>query len=283
MFPKRKGKNMKKRKGTKYTAFLFFLACAILVVLAAVFAPVLCAGKSPVEAELADALLAPDSRHWFGTDQLGRDMFARVIYGARTTLCAALAVVAIIFAAGTLAGILAGYFGGVTDAVIMRFSDIMVSFPGMVLAIAVAGISGAGVKNAVLAVSFVSWTKYARLARGLAAKIRHSDYVQAAVVAGSRKRHILFRYMLPAVLPTLVVTAATDIGSMILELAGLSFLGFGAQPPEPEWGLMLNEGRPLLQTASWLMVFPGLAIFLVVLVFNFLGDSLRDVLDVRKE
>ena len=273
---------MKRFKGTKYAVFLTFAVCAILIILAAVFAPVLCAGKSPVDAELADALLPPDSRHWFGTDQLGRDVFARVIYGARTTLSAALAVVAIIFVLGTLLGILAGYFGGIMDAVIMRFSDMMVSFPGMVLAIAVAGISGASIKNAVIAVSFVSWTKYARLARSLVAKTGQSDYLQAAVVAGSRQWYMLTHYMLPAVLPTLVVTAATDIGSMILELAGLSFLGFGAQPPAPEWGLMLNEGRPHMQTASWLMVFPGLAIFLVVLVFNFLGDSLRDVLDVRK-
>ena len=160
---------------------------------------------------------------------------------------------------------------------------LMVSFPGMVLAIAIAGILGASIQNAVLAISMVSWTKYARLARSLVLKIRHRDYVAAAVVTGSKTPYILLRYMLPNALPTLIITGATDIGSMMLELAGLSFLGFGAQAPTPEWGLMLNEGRAYMAAAPWLMIFPGLAIFLVVVVFNLFGDGLRDVLDPRDE
>lgn len=267
----------------KNPSFLFFCFCILLIILTAVFAPLLSGGQDPAEGILANALQKPCAEHLFGTDKLGRDMFARVIYGTRTSLTAALSVVAIIFLVGTVLGILAGYFGGIIDTVIMRFSDMMVSFPGMVLAIAIAGMLGASIQNAVLAISMVSWTKYARLARSLVLKIRHRDYVSAAVVTGSKTPYILMRYMLPNVLPTLVITGATDIGSMMLELAGLSFLGFGAQAPTPEWGLMLNEGRAYMASAPWLMIFPGLAIFLVVVVFNLFGDSLRDILDPRDE
>ena len=165
----------------------------------------------------------------------------------------------------------------------MRLSDMMISFPGMVLAIAVAGILGASVINAIIAIMIVSWTKYARLARSLVLKIRHKDFVYAAEVTGTKTSRILLRHMIPNVIPTLVITATTDIGTMILELAGLSFLGFGAQPPTPEWGLMLNEGRAYMLSCPWLMIFPGLAICLVVIVFNLLGDSLRDILDPKFE
>ena len=193
---------------------------------------------------------------------MGRDIFSRVIYGARASLSATFGVVALIFLVGTVTGVLAGYFGGVIDAVIMRIADMMLAFPGLVLALAVAGIMGASIKNAIIAIVVVSWTKYARLARSLV---------------------MLFRYMLPNALPTLIITAATDIGSMMLELAAMSFLGFGAKPPAPEWGYMLNEGRACMQSAPWLMIFPGLAIFVVVVVFNMLGDSIRDILDPRNE
>lgn len=267
----------------KNPAFLLFCFCILLIVLVAVFAPFLSGGHDPAEGILANALQKPSGEHLFGTDKLGRDLFARVIYGTRTSLTAAFSVVVIIFLAGTILGTLAGYFGGAVDMVIMRFSDMMVSFPGMVLAIAIAGMLGASIQNAVFAISAVSWTKYARLARSLVLKIRHQDYVAAAIVTGSKTPYILTNYMLPNVLPTLVVTGATDIGSMMLELAGLSFLGFGAKAPTPEWGLMLNEGRAYMSSAPWLMIFPGLAIFLVVVIFNLFGDSLRDILDPRDE
>ena len=267
----------------KNKAFCLFALLALLIILGAVFAPVITGGISPTDAVLRDALQAPSAKHICGTDKLGRDVFARVIYGARTSLTATFAVVAIIFALGSVLGVLAGYFGGWVDTIIMRIADMMVSFPGMVFAIAIAGILGASVKNAVIAVALVSWTKYARLARSLVLKIRNRDFVSAAIVTGSKTPYILRKYMLPNVIPTLVITAATDIGGMMLELAGLSFLGFGAKAPTPEWGLMLNEGRQFISNAPWMMFYPGLAIFVVVVVFNLLGDALRDVLDPRDE
>ena len=269
------------RKFTKKNpTFILYCVLALAVVLIAVFAPLI-ATHDPYAAVLADAVQPPSSEHWFGTDKMGRDLFSRVIFGARTSLTAAIALVAIIVVVGTALGIIAGYFGGIVDAVIMRLSDMMISFPGMVLAIAVAGILGANIKNAVVAIAIVSWTKYARLARSLVLKIKNRDYISAARVTGSKTGHILWSYMLPNALPTIVITGATDIGSMMLEIAGLSFLGFGAQSPTAEWGLMLNEGRAFMTAAPWLMIFPGLAIFITVVVFNLLGDSLRDVLDPR--
>lgn len=178
---------------------------------------------------------------------------------------------------------MAGTLGGAADAVIMRVADMMVSFPGMALAIALAGILGPSITNAMLAILAVSWTKYARLSRSLVLKVRQQDYLLAARMAGTRRRHLLTRYLLPSVLPTLTVTAATDVGGMMLELAGLSFLGLGAQSTSIEWGYMLNEGRSYMESAPWLMIFPGLAIFLTVVLFNLLGDSLRDLLDPREE
>ena len=267
----------------KYKQFSVFLVLALLIILAAVFAPIVSGGVDPLKGSLADAMLPPCKEHIFGTDKMGRDIYARVIYGARASLTSTFGVVALIFLVGSTLGIVAGYFGGWIDAVIMRIADMMLAFPGLVLALAVAGIMGASIKNAIIAIVLVSWTKYARLARSLVLKIRNRDYVSAAIVTGSKTPYMLVRYMLPNALPTLVITAATDIGAMMLELAALSFLGFGAKPPTPEWGYMLNEGRACMQTAPWLMIFPGLAIFVVVVVFNMLGDSLRDILDPKTE
>ena len=273
----------KKNRFLANKTFVVFSILAVCIILTAVFAPVVTRGVDPLKGSLVDALLPPCKEHIFGTDKMGRDIFSRVIYGARASLSATFGVVALIFLVGTVTGVLAGYFGGVIDAVIMRIADMMLAFPGLVLALAVAGIMGASTKNAIIAIVVVSWTKYARLARSLVMKIRDRDYVSAAIVTGSKTPYMLFRYMLPNALPTLIITAATDIGSMMLELAAMSFLGFGAKPPAPEWGYMLNEGRACMQSAPWLMIFPGLAIFVVVVVFNMLGDSIRDILDPRNE
>ena len=254
-----------------------------MIALTAIFAPVITRGVDPADGDLLDAVLPPSSLHIFGTDKMGRDIFTRVIYGARISLTAAFSVVIIVAVIGTFLGVLCGYFGGMLDAAIMRIADMMIAFPGLVLAMAVAGVLGASIRNAVIAISIVTWPKYARLARSLVMKIRNRDYVAAAVVTGSKTPYILWRYMLPNTLPTIIITAATDIGSMMLELAALSFLGMGATSPAAEWGLMLSEGRAYMQSAPWLMIFPGLAIFITVVVFNMLGDSLRDILDPKSE
>ena len=273
----------KKNRFLQNKTFVVFSVLALCIILAAIFAPVITGGVDPLKGSLMDALLPPCKEHIFGTDKMGRDIFTRVIYGARASLTATFGVVALIFLIGSVMGIISGYFGGIVDAVIMRIADMMLAFPGLVLALAVAGIMGASIKNAIIAIVVVSWTKYARLARSLVLKIRDRDYIAAAIVTGSKTPYMLLRYMLPNALPTLIITAATDVGSMMLELASMSFLGFGAKPPAPEWGYMLNEGRACMQTAPWLMIFPGLAIFIVVVVFNMLGDSVRDILDPTNE
>lgn len=263
-------------------AFAFASALVLLLILLALAAPLI-APYDPLAAEMKNAYLPPSGEHLFGTDKLGRDCFSRILYGASYSLSSVLLLVAVIFAVGTSLGVAAGYFGGKTDTVIMRISDMMISFPGMILAIAIAGILGGSLINAIIALTIVSWTKYARLARSMVLKIKKRDFVEAAVVNGGKPLHILSRHIVPNILPLMVITAASNIGAMMMEFAGLSFLGFGSQPPAPEWGLMLNEGRQQLQTAPWLMVFPGLAIFVTVVIFNLWGDALRDVLDPRQE
>ena len=274
---------IKKNFFLAHRQFTVFLILAVLIVLAAAFAPLVTGGADPLKGALAQALEPPSREHIFGTDKMGRDIFTRVIYGGRASLGATFGVVGLIFLVGTVTGVVSGYFGGWIDAVIMRVADMMLAFPGLVLALAVAGIMGASSRNAIIAIVLVNWTKYARLARSLVMKIRDRDYVSAAVVTGSRTGHMLLSYMLPNALPTLIITATTDVGGMMLELAALSFLGFGTKPPAPEWGYMLNEGRACMQTAPWMMIFPGLAIFLVVVVFNMLGDAVRDILDPKEE
>ena len=263
-------------------AFQVMSLLVLLLVLVAVFAPEL-TPYNPLRARMRDAFQAPSAAHWFGTDKLGRDCFSRILYGARYSLTSVLVLVTVIFIVGTSLGVVAGYFGGFADTVIMRTSDMMISFPGMILAIAVAGILGGSLVNAMIALTIVTWTKYARLARSMVLKIKKRDFVEAAIVCGGRPLHILILHILPNILPLMVITAASDIGAMMMELAGLSFLGFGSQPPAPEWGLMLNEGRQQFQSAPWLMAFPGLAICITVVIFNRWGDALRDVLDPRQE
>ena len=257
---------------------LFFLILVIIIIGIGVFAPFI-ATHSPYESDLSNALKAPSYEHLFGTDKMGRDVFSRVIYGARTSISSTLILVCTIVLVGGTLGVISGYFGGIIDTFIMRIADIMVSFPGMALAIALAGVMGSGIINAILAIMAVSWTKYSRLARSLVLKIKHKDYILAAILYGTKKSRILLRYILPEVFPTLVITAFTDIGGMMLELAGFSFLGLGAQSNSIEWGYMLNEGRTYMQSAPWLMIFAGLAIFITVTAFNLLGDSIRDLMD----
>ena len=265
--------------------FTLFFILALVIVGVAVFAPWV-APKDPLEAVMLDSLKAPCAEYPLGADKLGRDLLSRVIYGTRTSLVSTLILVATIFVVGTLLGIIAGYFGGWIDQVIMRIADMMISFPGMILAIAIAGMLGPSLRNGVIAITAVSWTKYARLARSMVLKVKRNLYVEAAVVNGTGTLKILWKHILPNMLTTMTVTAAADMGTMMLELASLSFLGFGAVAPTPEWGLMLNEGRTYMAKAPWLMIAPGIAIVIVVIVFNMLGDSIvifwtRDKTNIR--
>lgn len=265
----------KENKSFRYSTF------AVLLLLLITFLGPVLAPHDPLLAVMKDANQEPSMAHWFGTDKLGRDVLSRILYGASYSLSAVLMLVSIIFILGTSLGIISGYFGGWIDTVIMRVADMMISFPGVILAIAIAGIMGGSLVNAMIALTAVTWTKYARLARSMVLKVKETDFISATILSGGKPFRILWRHMLPNILPLMVITAAADIGAMMMELAGLSFLGFGSQPPAPEWGLMLNEGRQQLQTAPWLMIFPGIAIFMTVAIFNLWGDALRDVLDPR--
>ena len=266
----------------QHRLFAFYTLLVILVVLVAVFAPYL-APQDPMEGNMKNVLQTPSGEHLLGTDKLGRDILSRIICGTQVSLFMTICLVVLLAVVGLVVGLLSGYFGGKVEMVLMRLADMMLAFPGVVLAIAIAGILGGSVINTILALLVVGWAKYARLVRSLVIKLRHNDFILAAQVNGTRTRDILTRHILPNILPMVVITGAMDIGTMMMEIAGLSFLGFGAQPPTPEWGLMLNEGRQYLQTAPWLMMYPGLAIFIVVAIFNLWGDSLRDVLDPRHE
>ena len=272
----------KKNFFLEHKQFTLFFILALVIVGVAVFAPWI-APKDPLDAVMTDSLKAPCSDYPLGADKLGRDLLSRVIYGTRTSLVSTLILVITIFVVGTVLGVVAGYFGGWIDQVIMRIADMMISFPGMILAIAIAGMLGPSLRNGVIAITAVSWTKYARLARSMVLKVKGNLYVEAAIVNGTSTLKILLKHVIPNMLTTMTVTAAADIGTMMLELASLSFLGFGAVAPTPEWGLMLNEGRTYMAKAPWLMIAPGIAIVIVVVVFNMLGDSIRDILDPRQE
>ena len=272
----------KKNFFLEHKQFTLFFILALVIVGVAVFAPWI-APKDPLDAVMTDSLKAPCSDYPLGADKLGRDLLSRVIYGTRTSLVSTLILVVTIFVVGTVLGVVAGYFGGWIDQVIMRIADMMISFPGMILAIAIAGMLGPSLRNGVIAITAVSWTKYARLARSMVLKVKGNLYVEAAIVNGTSTLKILVKHVIPNMLTTMTVTAAADIGTMMLELASLSFLGFGAVAPTPEWGLMLNEGRTYMAKAPWLMIAPGISIVIVVVVFNMLGDSVRDILDPRQE
>lgn len=261
--------------------FALYTVLVLLIIFVALAAPML-APQDPYSGDMKAVFLPPSAEHWLGTDKLGRDMFSRLIYGTSTSLFMTICLVLLTAGLGATVGIVSGYFGGKVEIVLMRFADMMLSFPGVVLAIAIAGIMGGSIVNTILALVAVSWAKYARLVRSLVIKLRSNDFIVAAQVNGTRPAMILWRHIVPNVLPMVVITGAMDIGTMMMEIAGLSFLGFGAQPPTPEWGLMLNEGRQYIQTAPLMMVYPGLAIFIVVSVFNLWGDALRDVLDPRQ-
>ncbi|MSA01857.1 ABC transporter permease subunit [Lactonifactor sp. BIOML-A3] len=257
------------------------LALVLLLLGIAAFAPYL-VPFDPYEQNLSQALQAPGGSHLLGTDRYGRDMLSRVIMGSQTTIYSALLLVAVITVTGTSVGLFCGWRGGKLDSLIMRISDIFLAFPGMVFAIAVAGVLGGGILNAVIALACISWPKFARLARSQVLMIKDAPFLAAARLSGSGGTKIVFRHILPNILGPVLVTATLDIGTMMMEIAGLSFLGLGAMPPIAEWGSMMSSGRSMLQTSPWVILAPGCAIFVTVMLFNLLGDTVRDVMDPRQ-
>lgn len=236
-------------------------------------------GTDPMTQDLSNRLQPPSLAHPFGTDRLGRDVFARIVHGARVSLGIAVAVTAIRLVLGVAIGLLAGYGGGWVDELLMRVVDLLFAFPGIVLALVIAGIAGPSLTNVLLALAVVGWGTYARVVRSEVLSVRERDYVTASRLSGTPHHRIVLEHVLPNVLGPTIVLATLDIGTVVLATAGLSFLGLGAQPPTPEWGTMIAAGRHYLQTAWWLVNVPGLAIVVTVLGFTLLGDGLRDVLD----
>lgn len=262
----------------KNKLFTFLCILAFILVSISLCAPYI-APHDPLKTSMANSLQGRSSEFLLGTDNLGRCLLSRLLYGALTSLKMTFSLLVIAFIVGTIVGTLAAYFGGIADTIIMRFSDIFLAFPGIIFAIAIAGVLGPSSMNTVIALAVVDWVKYARVSRSLVLSIRKKDYIKAAKMGGAKEYQIIFKYILPNIIPSLIVMATMDIGTMMLEISSLSFLGLGAQPPTPEWGYMLNEGRNYMQTVPSLMIYPGIAIFVTVMIFNLLGDSIRDILD----
>jgi peptide/nickel transport system permease protein len=270
----------KVKKNSTEVRLIFFLVLVMILLLITLFADKL-VPYDPYAQDLGQAMLPPSALHWMGTDQYGRDMFSRVVIGAQTSIFSTLALVIVISVFGTIVGTLCGYYGGLLDSVVMRISDVCLAFPGLVFALAIAALLGGGVSNAVIALAVISWPKYARVARSQTLALKSSSFVSAARLSGCSSMQMILRHILPNSLGPILVTAMLDIGTMMMELAGLSFLGLGAQPPTAEWGNMMSGGRSMLQTYPWLVLSPGFAIFLTVVIFNLLGDTVRDYMDPK--
>lgn len=259
------------------------LIILIVLILGAILAPWII----PYPEDLADAthtqikLLPPSLEHLMGTDELGRDIFSRVVYGARVSLSAALSAVGLSLLIGIPLGAIAGSIGGWVDNVIMRITDVFLSFPPLLLAIAMVAVMGSSLNNAILAIALSWWPWYTRLIRGQAISVKERKFVQAAETIGTGRIKIIFKHIIPNCISPVIVQASMDIGGVILTVASLSFLGLGAQLPTPEWGLMISMGRRFFPDSWWYCIFPGLAIFLTVLCFNLLGDAIREILDPK--
>lgn len=274
-------RKQKIRKNYTKAKLVFFLVLTALLLLIAAFAKYLCP-YDPYAQDLTIAQQPPGPEHLLGTDRYGRDMLSRVIIGSTASIYATLLLVAVITVVGTAIGIFCGWKGGKADTILMRISDLFLAFPGLVFALAVAGVLGGGIHNAIISLAVISWPKFARLSRGLTLTQKDSSYIMAAKLSGSSTGKILFKHILPNIAGPVLVTAVLDIGTMMMELAGLSFLGLGVKPPMAEWGSMINDGRSMLQIAPWMVLAPGAAIFITVMVFNLLGDTVRDYMDPKE-
>lgn len=268
-------------RSNKLTMFgLYVLA---FLILCAIFAPVL-ATHDPFAQDLGQRLLAPgENGHLFGTDSLGRDIYSRLLYGARISIYIVLLVVMVAPLVGLIVGTMSGYAGGWIDVLLMRITDIFLAFPRLILALAFVAALGAGIENAVLAISLTAWPPYARIARAETLTIRNSDYIHAIKLQGAGPFRIVTKHIWPFCISSLVIRVTLDMAGIILTAAGLGFLGLGAQPPSPEWGAMISEGRKYILDYWWVATIPGIAIFAISLAFNLLGDGLRDVLDPKED
>ena len=269
----------KLRRNPLTMAGLMVVAALILI---AIFAPVI-ATHNPLAQDLPQALQAPSGAHWFGTDEYGRDIFSRLVYGSRITLYIIALVTVIVGPVGMTVGVVSGYYGGWIDTAFMRVTDIFISFPGLVLALAFVAALGPGLDHAIIAIALTAWPPIARLARAETMTIRKSDYIVAVQLQGASALRILVKHIAPMCLSSVIVRLTMNMAGIILTAAGLGFLGLGAQPPIPEWGAMISAGRRYMMECWWLVTMPGLAILCVSLAFNLLGDGLRDVLDPRSE
>jgi peptide/nickel transport system permease protein len=258
------------------------LAIVVALLLMALAAPWF-STASPYEQMLTARLEPPSGAHWLGTDELGRDILARIIHGSRITLLIIFLVSIIVLPVGLIIGTTAGYFAGILDTVLMRVTDIFLAFPRLVMALAFAAALGPGIENAVIAISLTAWPPYARLARAETMTVRRSDFILAARMQGASSLRIIWSHILPLCLSSVIVRLTLDMAGIILIAAGLGFLGLGAQPPAPEWGLMVSSGRDYLLDQWWVATMPGIAIFTVSFGFNLLGDGLRDVFDPKSE
>ncbi|WP_406568474.1 ABC transporter permease [Agrobacterium salinitolerans] len=259
---------------------MFGFAILAIMVVVAIFAPLI-APYDPARQALENALQPPSWVHLAGTDEFGRDIFSRLVYGTRITIQTVLSVSVIVGPIGLAIGVMAGFFGGRTDAILMRATDIVLSFPSLVLALAFAAAMGAGLGTAIIAISLTAWPPIARLARAEALVVRNTDYVAAARLYGASPMRILFLYIAPMCIPSVIVRLTLNMAGIILTAASLGFLGLGAQPPLPEWGAMISSGRKFMLDYWWVAVMPGIAILLTSLAFNIAGDTLRDLLDPR--
>lgn len=271
----------KVRKNRTKRMFIIFSILAAALLICSIIAPLLCP-YDPYAQDLSKSLQPPSAEHWLGTDRYGRDLLSRVIIGSQTSIYSTLILVAFMTVVGTVLGILAGLYGGILDTIIMRISDIFLAFPGLVFALAVAGALGGGVQNAIIALAAVGWPKFARLARSQTLAQKKQQYIDAARLSGNGTFKIIIWHLLPNIIGPIIVTAVLDIGTSMMEIAGLSYLGLGAMPPVAEWGSMMSGAREFIQTAPWVVFAPGIAIFISVVIFNMFGDTVRDYFDPRQ-
>lgn len=269
--------NLTNRKKQNIALYLSLFS-AIVLILLALFAGNL-APHDPIAPNYDRMLEAPSSEFLLGTDQLGRDLFSRLLHGGKTSLMIAIMVTMIVSTTGIILGLIAGYFGSFVDTIIMRIADVLMAFPGTVLILAIISVLGTGLPNLILAMTFSGWTSYARVSRSMVLSLKNATYIEQARLGGASTFKILTTYLLPNIVPSLLVLISQDIGNKLLAIAGLSLLGLGSQPPTPEWGFMLSEGKDYMHSAPWLLYAPGMVVLINVIVFNLLGDCLRDRFD----